>query len=160
MGRYVIRLLACGLTLAASSSSAIDIVVVGSWAVSIDSGDLRGGPGTDLIAVYESTPEEVTVTISNTTGNEDNWRVDVRRTDTKWHEDFALYVKRTGSGTGGGSITGGTEYQEVTTSDSAFFAGSGDRTDIPLQLKLEGVSVHVPPDSYSTAVTYTVVDTL
>lgn len=165
-GKYVKQLvclstiiLACGLILPARTSHAIDIALTGTWALSIDASDLTGGPGTDLIDTYESTADQITVTISNTAGADDNWRVDIRRTDTTWHGDFGLHVKRTGDGTGGGSISGGTAYQEVTTSDGAFFSGAGDRTDVPIQLKLTGVSVQVAPDTYSTTVTYTVVDT-
>jgi hypothetical protein len=148
------------LVLPAGPVHAIDIALAGSWAVSIDAGDLTGGPGTDLTDTYESETAQITITISNTPGSGDNWRVDVKRMDTNWDSDLTLEVRRTGDGAGGGSISGGTTYQEIDTTDTAFFSGSGDRSDITLQLRLSGVSVHVPPDAYSTSVTYTVVDTL
>jgi hypothetical protein len=71
----------------------------------------------------------------------------------------ALYVKRTGDGTGGGSILGGDSYQEVTTSDVSFFSGAGDRTAVNIQLKVTGASLSMLPNIYSTSIIYTVVDT-
>jgi hypothetical protein len=157
--RFILIGLACGLLSSVKTCDAIDIVVTGSWALTIDASNLTGGAGTDLIDTYESASNQVTVTISGTTGDSDNWRVDVKRTDSTWHNDFTLSVKRTGDGAGGGSISGGTAYQAVGTSDSAFFSGAGDRSDVPVQLELSGVSVQVAPNTYSTSVTYTVVDT-
>ena len=157
--RFILIVLACGLISSVKTCEAIDIAVTGAWSLSIDAGDLTGGAGTDLTSTYESGASQVTVTISNTGGAGDNWRVDVKRTDGTWHGDFTLSVQRTAGGTGGGSLTGGDEYQAVGTTDSAFFSGAGDWTDVPVQLKLTGVSVQVPPSGYSTTVTYTVVDT-
>lgn len=156
--RFILIVLACGLISSVKTCEAIDIAVTGSWALTIDASNLTGGAGTDLTDTHESASHQVTVTISTTTGNDDNWRVDVKRTDTTWHGDFTLSVKRTGDGTGGGTITGGAAYQAVATTDNAFFSGAGDRSDIPVQLRLSGVSVQVPPDTYSTTATYTVVD--
>ena len=146
-------------TLSASGAGAIDITVAGPWSLTIDADDLIGGAGSELNSTYESTANQTLIAISNTAGNDDNWRVDVRRADTTWHNDFTLSVKRTGDGSGGGSVSGGSAYQAVGTTDSAFFSGSGDRSDVPIQLKLSGVSLQIPPDTYLTAITYRVVDT-
>jgi len=145
--------------LSVSGAGAIDIAVTGPWSLTIDEDDLIAGAGSDLISTYESNTDQVSIVISNTTGNDDNWRVDVRRTDTTWHSDFVLSIKRTGDGTGGGSITDGTTYQQVGTTNSEMFSGAGDRSNIPIQLQLGGVSLQVAPDTYSTTITYTVVDT-
>ncbi len=136
-----------------------DITATGNWSETIDASDLSAGAGTDLTSTYESAASQTLITISNTGGSSDTWRVDVRRADTTWHGDFTLSVQRTGSGTGGGPISGGTSYQAVGTSDASFFSGGGDKTDVPVQLKLDGMSVQVPINTYSTTVTFTVVDT-
>ena len=143
-----------------TKAEAIDISAVGSWSDTIDASDLQAGAGSNLIDTYESVAGATVLTISNTTGNTDNWRVDVRRTDTAWHSNLHLYVKRTSDGSGSGSISGGLSYIEITTIDSQIFSGAGDRSGINLEYKLTGMSVSVPPNAYSTTVTYTVVDTL
>jgi hypothetical protein len=157
--RSPVVVIICALICLAAKAQAIDITASGAWALTIGAGDLTPGAGSDLTSTYESAVDEVLITISNTAAVDDNWRVDVMRTDGTWHGDFALYVQRTGSGTGSGSISGGLAYQEVGTTDAAFYSGAGDRTGVPIQLKLTGVSVQVPPNIYSTTVMYTVVDT-
>ena len=160
MAVVIVVVTGCGLISCCSVCKAIDIVATGAWSPAIGAADLQGGAGTDLEPAYESNADQVTITISNTTGIGDNWRVDVKRTDSNWHGDYILSVKRTGAGAGGGSIAGGTDYQEVTTNYAALYSGTGDRNDIPIQFKLAGVSIRIPPDTYSTTITYTVVDTL
>jgi len=139
---------------------AIDITAIGDWSRTVTAADLQAGAGSDLISSYESAADAGDLTISGTGGTGDVWRVDVRRTDTTWHGDFTLSIKRTGAGSGGGSIDGGTAYQAVGTANAELFSGAGDRSGIPVQFRLEGMSVQVPPNTYSTTVTLTVVDIL
>ena len=136
---------------------AIDIVVTGDWLLTVDASDLQAGAGSDLIDTYESIADAVSISISGTAGASDNWRVDVKKVDTDWYGSFYLYVKRTSGGTGG-SVSGGAAYQEITDADESFFDGSDDVSGIGIQLKLSGVSVQIPPDTYTTTVYYTVVD--
>ena len=158
--KLALFVLLAGLICPGDKAEAMDIIATGNWSSTIDASDLVAGPGSDLISTYQSNSDQTLLTVSNTTGNDDVWRVDVKRTDTNWHNDFVFYVKRTGDGTGGGSITGGNTYQEVGTTNSSFFSGSGDRSNITIQLQLSGMSIQVPPDTYSTTITCTVVDTL
>jgi hypothetical protein len=67
--------------------------------------------------------------------------------------DFILYVKRT-SGPG---MSGGESYQVVRTIDDSFFTGGNtNNKDADIQYKLEGMGVQVPPDTYSTVITYSI----
>jgi len=137
---------------------AITITVTGNWAETIDASDLQAGAGSDLISTYESASNVGIVDISSTAGN---WALVIKKTDTNWHGNFHLYVKRTSDGSGSGTISGGTAYQEITDTDQPFFRGSSDcfdRSNINLQLKLEGVSIQVPPGTYTTKIYYTVSD--
>jgi len=134
---------------------AISIAVTGNWSETIDSTDLQDGAGSDLISTYESAINAVSIDISATVGN---WGLDVKKTDTNWHSDLHLHVKRTTDGTGSGSISGGGTYQDVTDTDQNFFSGFLDRSMINIQLELTGVSIQVPPDTYTTTVYYTVSD--
>jgi len=136
-----------------------DITATGNWSGTIDSSHLTGGAGTDLISIHTSGSEQVSITISNTAGDWDFWRVDVRKSDTNWHADLALSVRRTSPGSGTGSISGGTDYVAAGDLDTAFFNGRGDRTDVYVKLQLSGVSVQVVPDTYSASIVFTVVDT-
>ncbi len=139
-------------------AGAINITVTGAWAETVDEADLEAGPGSDLNSIYTSDADEVVIDITGTSGSDDNWRVDVKRSDTTWHEDLVLWVARTNDGNGDGAISDGTTYQQVTTSDTVFFSGSGNRTTIYIQEKLSGVSAQMFADNYATTIIYTVVD--
>ena len=153
--RYAVIGLLVFFISASQGGSATDISVIGSWSATIDENDLLAGAGTDLKNSYESPDNQVSITISDTTGG---WRVDIKRVDANWHADLSLSVRRTGSGTGG-SVSGGDTYTEVTGTDQPFFTGSDSVSGITAQIKLSGISIQVLPDNYSTTVYYTVVDT-
>ena len=130
----------------------------GNWEFTVSAASLEAGAGSDLLSTYESDARAVLLTIRGTQGSNDDWRVDVRRVDTNWPSAFTLFVRRTGAGLGGGYVAGGSDYQAIGRSSDQFFFGSGHRNFVPLQFKLEGLSVRVPPDVYSTTIIYTVVD--
>ena len=136
---------------------AIDLTANGTILRTIGPNDLTGGAGSHLNPTYENL-NDLALSISTTTGIEDNWRVDVRRSDTLWHSSLTLSVKRTGDGLGSGLISGGLSYLPVDVMDTSFFSGSGDRSGINLGIQLSGMSVSVPPNNYSTTLTFTVVD--
>jgi hypothetical protein len=159
-GFPILTWLLLGVAIFAGRVAAIDISISGDWTKTIDWGDLSAGAGSDLTGIHESASDQGVISIANTTGSSDAWRVDVSRTDTNWPGDFALYVKRTSDGTGnGGTISGGYAYQEVTTSSASLFSGTGNWSGIDICLKLTGVSLSVAPNTYSTTITYTLVDT-
>jgi len=143
-----------------TKAEAIDVTATGSWNRTVDASDLASGAGSDLVGIYESAVNATALTILNTTGNTDNWRIDVRRSDSTWHGNFVLYIQRTSDGSGGGSISGGLSYTAIGTTDSQFFSGAGDRSSVNLQYKLTGMSVSIPPNTYSTTVVFTVVDVI
>lgn len=137
----------------------ISITTTGGVSRTIDASDLVSGAGSDLISDYESAADAVSANISGTTGAEDQWRVDVRKVNTTWHGNLHLYIRRTSDGDAPSTrISGGGSYQEVTGTDQEFFNGEGDITGIEAQTKLSGVSIHIPPDTYSAVVYFTVVD--
>ena len=137
---------------------AITITVTGNWARTIDASNLLGGAGSDLVSTYESASNVGIVNISSTVGN---WTLVVSKPDLPtWHGNLHLYVKKTSDGSGSGTIipSGETAYQEITDTDLPFFSGSVDSSNINLRLKLEGVSIQVPPGTYTTKIYYTVSD--
>jgi hypothetical protein len=157
MGRAFFFLVPFLLSL--TRAEAIDLSATGGWSETVDETDLVSGAGSDLVDTYESATDATTMTISNCTGDTDNWRLDVRRIDEGgWHGDFTLFVKRTSDGEGNGSISGGLSYIEITTTDAQLFSGAGDRSNISIQYKLTGMSITVLPDTYSKTVVFTVAD--
>ncbi len=146
------------VSLPSSIFGAVSISVLGNWSETVDEADLQGEPGSVLEDVYESPTDQVSISIADSLDNADAWRVDVRRLDTVWDGGVTVSVKRTSDGSGGGTISGGSNYVDVTGVDKVFFSGTGDRDSVDVQLRLSGISVDVSPDSYSSTVTYTVVD--
>jgi len=134
---------------------AIRIRVTGQWSEIIDVNDLAGPPGSDLIPYQESAINQVLVDINNTNLF---WDVSVYKVDSFWPPAFRLYVRRTGNGTGPGNISGGLNYLEIIDTEQIFFSGSRQRRGIPLQFRLEGVSVQIPPQVYTTTIIYTVTE--
>ena len=154
--KYGISVLLIIVLMEAKSFAGTSITVTGDWIETIDSLDLQGGPGGSLISDYESEPNVGEIRIRG--AGLGSWRVDVGKIDINWHSNFRLYVHRTSPGQGKGDISGGKSYQEITDVDQPFFSGSRSRREIFIQLKLIGVSILVPPGTYSTTVRYTVVD--
>ena len=151
------RNLLCILTLLvltpAMHARAQDITASGQWTETIDSSDLESGAGSDLPGTYESDADATTLDVTYS----QPWRVSVHRADVTWSPGFTLYARRTSSGTGSGSISGGLSYIEVTTLGTELFTGSDDRTGIDVQYSLTGMSIGISPATYRTTVTYTVV---
>jgi hypothetical protein len=79
---------------------------------------------------------------------------------SNWDSELLLSVKRTGNGTGSGTIANGTTYIQLTTSPQTFFTGSLglglSRDNIPVQYKIAGLSVMLPVKTYTTTVQYTI----
>ena len=142
-----------------TKAKSIDISATGGWSEIVNETDLASGAGSDLVATYESSVNATSMSISNTLDENDNWRLDVRRVDSGgWHGNFTLSVRRTSDGNGPGSVSGGLSYIEITTMDSQFFSGAGNRAAIDLQYQLTGMSVSVSPSNYSTTIVFTIVD--
>ena len=135
------------------------------WTTSIGTGDLVSGAGSDLISTYESDVAQVVISISDVVENA-AWRVDVSRDSGSWNNNLTLSARRTGAGLGGGSIAGGDSYGLIDTVGYVLFSGTGNRSDITIQMKLSGISLQIPPNTdprhpippYTTTITYTLVE--
>ncbi len=132
------------------------------WSLTVGSADIIGGAGGDFAAEYESAADEKQLQISNPGPLSGYYRVDVRKSDSSWDSRITLYIRRTSDGTGTGTISGGTVYQEVTDQDTEFFSGYQDRSDIDVQFKVSGgyAGLGLHADSYVTSVVYTVTGNL
>ena len=143
-----------------SPAGALDLAASGSWSLGVDATDLLAGAGSPLQDSYDSGGGAVALEISATGGSSDAWRIDVRRATSGWDPDLHLWIRRTSDGSGPGSVSDGTSWQEVGATDSALFTGEGDRTGITVQLRITGVSLAISPDAFLATVHYTLVDTL
>jgi len=152
---FKILFLLLSLLFLMSLAYAIRIRVTGEWSEIIDANDLAGPPGSDLIPYQESAPNQALIDITNTNRF---WVVSVYKVDSLWPSAFRLYVRRTGDGKGPGNISGGLNYLELTDREQIFFSGSRLRLAIPLQFRLEGLSVEIPPQVYMTTIIYTVTE--
>lgn len=140
------------------SVPAIDIAVTGNWVFSVGAGDLAGGPGSDLIPEKESASSLITQSVSDAWFL--TWRVDVSRSGGTWDPNLRLWIRRTNNGTGGfGGVNGGLSYVEITAIARAYITGWWNRSGITHQEKVSGLSVNIPPGTYSTTVVWTVVQT-
>jgi len=140
--------------LACTSAWAADITVSGEWIRTVTASDLTAGAGSDLVSEQTSSAGTVTLALTATGGGA--WRIKVRHAPSPWNGNLTLWVRRTSDGTGAGSLSGGSGYVQLTALDTDFFSGAGDRSNISLQYKLSGLSKTVSPDTYQSAVVFTI----
>lgn len=129
--------------------------VLGTFSLKIGESDLVDGPGSPLRSEYATDPGQLILDIS---GNPNPWRIDVRQIGINWNPALTLFVRRTTAGTGSGTLSGGMAYQLLTNQNRSLFAGTQNRSDVRIQLKLAGVSLRVPQRIYRARVSFTVVE--
>jgi hypothetical protein len=135
-------------------ASALDIAAQNAWSFSLGRGALAAGAGSNIAQPVDSGSMLLTIDVTNSGGAA--WVVKARRSDLQWASGAGLSVRRVSDGSGTGSITGGNAYVGVNGSDQTVFSGSGDRTGIRVQLRLDGASIAIAPGNYGTTVVYTV----
>lgn len=142
----------CSLVLGfAGTAAAADIDVVGHWSRTVTRTDLLAGAGTDILSPVESPAAIATLDITNTGGS--SWIVRVTWNDIDWAPGASVAVRRSGNEAG---ISGGTAFQTLSGLPQDFFCGTGDRSGIQIQFKVDGVTIRTAPQPYSLIVTYTV----
>jgi hypothetical protein len=146
--------------LPAESSAAIGIAAAGGYAESVSSSSLSAGPGSDIISHFDSPSGATVVDVTGCVDGADAWRVDVRLQRGSFDAGTRVLLKRTSDGAGAGSISGGTDFIEAVETDTEFFSGTGDRTNVCVQYRLEGLSVGSSQGPHSADVLITVVDIL
>lgn len=144
---------------AGPAAAVINITVTGSWTQSVDKNNLTGGPGTDITGTFTSAQNANLITISGAKNKNDNWQINIKRINTAWNGSLQIFAIRTSSGTGKGSVSGGQAYIQVTTNDTIFFTGAGNRNGIQIQFQLTGASLQIAPSQYSATIQYTIIDT-
>jgi len=138
------------------AEAALGIEAFGGWNQSIGASDLSAGAGSDLNSTYSSVNNSTLINITGAQGVNRDWRVDVNRVGGSWDANLRIYVRRTGDGTGTGTVSDGLNYIEATTTGNYFFQGSDLRSSIPVQYQLQGASLNVLANTYNTSVVFTV----
>ncbi|MDO9265249.1 MAG: hypothetical protein Q7U02_14865 [Desulfosalsimonadaceae bacterium] len=141
-----------------AGTEAIDLSASGGLMRIVNASHLVAGAGSNLHTTFDDSAA-TSLSIVDTSGSSDHWRIDVRRSDATWHNALGLYVKRISDGSGSGTVTGGLSHVEISGTEVEFFSGEGDRTGLFLSYELTGMSVAVSPNTYSTTVIFTIVDT-
>ncbi|MFC1568755.1 hypothetical protein ACFL4L_00845 [bacterium] len=127
----------------------VTIQTGGTWNILITS---VATPGNNPINNIESPVNQASLKVKYS----GDWIVYVNKADVSWHNNFRLYVQRTGDGNGGGSISDGGTYQLIIDSATLFFQGNKNRNAIDVQYLLTS-SGSVPASYYVTSVEYTIV---
>ena len=134
------------------------ITVRNDWDLAIGYSDLISPPVSDLNSTYTSEIKQTKIRIRRARNK--FWEVSISMSpNADWPADFHLYARRTKDGTGDGYVQGGEDFQEVTLIDNYFFDGFLNRRRIWVQYRLTGVSIKIPSGTYSTTITYTVIET-
>jgi hypothetical protein len=132
------------------------------WTANVSSNEITDA-GLDYSGTYQSSANQTNITASSF-GIFRNYYVYIQKSDLDWNSNLSIWAKRTGDGCGGwfGSISGGTNYIQLTNSSQLLFSGgigfSTSRNNVPIQYQIQGLSVLLPAKIYSVSVIYTVSD--
>lgn len=163
MKTNAILLVVC-LLMIAQALSAQEILLQASYdswtTLTIDNSDLISATiGKNLNTTYSSAVNQLLLTIFNSDVNT-VYTVTVS-ISTALPDNMKISVLRTGIGanypTPQGTITGGdTVAIEATTAGQAFFTGKRNRTDIPVQVIISGVTLDADPTTYLRNITFSI----
>jgi len=157
--RWPEYLVGLGVLLAARQADAADIIVTGTVVQVSQVGDLLPGLGSSRTVVYLTGKDQILLSVCSLAGGSGTWRVDVRRDAGDWPKGMKLEVRRTGDGMGEGSVVGRQGFVEVGTTYRTLCSGRGDRTNIPLQVRISGCPLDLDVGTHVTSITYTVIHT-
>jgi hypothetical protein len=91
------------------------------------------------------------------------WRIHIHKSDLTWNDNLKVEAKRTGKGhnikkKGKSKIYDGDHYQNATNLPTYFFGGKDEITNIPVNLKISGISVIMGAKEFETNMVFTVYD--
>ncbi|WP_289531949.1 hypothetical protein [Labilibaculum sp. K2S] len=158
--KFLILLLFCFET---ELSLCQSVTSTGKWNFKVATSDIIDA-GLDYNEIYESSAQKVRIEISNGIWKEYvgyDWTVNIKKVDDNWDSSLKIYARRTDDGKPANNsyetyVIGGESYIEITDFSTYFFSGLRGSTKIKIQFKVEGVSVLIPVDTYTTNIVYTV----
>lgn len=139
---------ACALA-ASAAAGASDIGASGTWAPALRGSDLAGAP---IRSAIESAAGQVVLAISN--AGAASWEVTVRNDGTALPAGVQMSVRVSAVGSGAGAVSGGSAYVRLDGSTQVLLSGTGERSGVQLQFRLDGTSVRNAVGHYSTTIIY------
>lgn len=119
--------------------------------------------GLDFSPTYTSLPNQTSATVTGyPTGGfaflfqciffgACDYQVFVEKSDINWDPNLTVSILRTG----GNNVNGGLSFIPITNTPQLFYNGTGNSGVVNYQYRVEGVSVLIPADSYSTDIVFT-----
>jgi len=144
----------CALTICEAKPN-IKLGNSSTWTVTINS---VAAPGLDVTNEFYTGDTDYYWSIFNAKKNA-GIRLDMERDTASWNSDIHIYVIRLTAGDGPGVPSGGTTYQEITSSTTTFFSTTDTCPNIYFKYRMDGVTAGVlAATTYTTTITYTGVD--
>jgi hypothetical protein len=137
--------------------SGSDIYVTGSWSLELGATDLISGAGSGYPNSFQSSTSQISLEIDAPSESVE-WEVYVAKRSNNWHPNLSLGITRMTTGGNQYILDGQGSPTEINGSETYFFSGQSDAVGIECQLQIEGTSLAIPPDTYTTTVYYLVID--
>ncbi|MGR3812151.1 hypothetical protein [Jiulongibacter sp. NS-SX5] len=132
------------------------------WTYTLSSSDISEA-GNDYNVNIESAANQTLVDAVTNSFYSATIRVAVEKIDNNWSNQLILSARRTGNGSGGwfSGVSGGLNYIQLSSTPQLLYTCttgyfSGGYFDVPIQYRVQGLSLLVPAQSYSTTVRYTI----
>ncbi len=137
-------------------SQSIKVETRRGWIETIPVSDILEA-GNDYVGTYISANNQTEITINPRKKN-NTTIVFIRKEYVfgDWHPNLDLQIRRTD--TGNGDSSGGTSFQTITDNNAVFFLTNGQQRKVPIQYRINGISVLLPVQDYTATIIYTVYD--
>lgn len=134
-------------------SPAADVQVVGGpWMYMAGAAQLEAGAGTDFRSPLVSDVLLAVLQISNTGGA--SWNLKIALSDSaQWPAGVSILLRRSG-GSGEAGLSDGLGWRPLTPDPQLFFSGAGDYAAVEILLRVDGISLRIPPGGYSLNIRY------
>lgn len=136
------------------NAEGLDVIVSGSWRF-----PLRASFWSSSDPSMQSMPGSAVLSVVNAGNTREQWGIEVKIQGSPLPEGVKLWVRRSGSGHGAGWIRNGLGFVPVGESPVLLFSGTGDRMQVPLQLRIAGITPRTPGATIRTSLIFTVVRT-
>ena len=121
--------------------------------------------GENISTEIESDSNAYLITVNILPNNTNNtlynsWHIDVQKSEIIWDSNLDLQIRLTGTGSSiyGNTASGQTSYGSIQNSNTTIVNGTGWIDNIPLQVKITGISVTLEAKNYSTDIIFTLID--
>jgi hypothetical protein len=131
------------------------------WAPTFNVANLSGSAGTDFASPLASAANQVNMNIGvRIIPSHPNWVLTVRKSDISWSPSLTLQIRRTGDGTGTGTIDAGSLniWRTIAVVDTELCRGTNNRSNVPAQVQVLGLSVLLNAVTLTTTVIFTLTD--